>query len=206
MAWKGFSLIDRVLVAVTGASGSIYAQKLIEELLTRVSRVYFVASETGSSVIPYELPASASLVKILRSKYDGPYAEKLRVFAHDDFYAPVASGSSAPDAMVITPCSTGTLARVRLGTSQNLIERSADVAIKESKKLILCLRESPLSTIHLENMLDLSRMGVQMLPLMPPFYQHPKNIEDLVAFMTGKVLESLGFEHNLYKKWNERRC
>lgn len=199
-------MIDKVLVAVTGASGSLYAEKLILELLPRVSRVYLLASETGRSVVPYELPISSPLNLMLKGKYDGAFSDKIRVFSNDDFYAPVASGSSVPDAMVVTPCSMGTLARIRAGVSQTLLERAADVVMKESRSLILCPRESPLSVLHLENMLALARMGVKMIPLAPPFYQHPQTIEDLIDFMTGKVLEALGLKHELYKQWNERRC
>ena len=197
---------DKVLVAITGSSGSLYAEKLILELLPRVSRVYVIVSETGSTVVPYELPPSSPLNAILDGKYKGEGFDKIRVFANNDFYAPVASGSSAPDAMVITPCSMGSLARVRLGVSQTLIERAADVVMKEGRSLIVCPRESPLSVLHLENMLALARMGVKIIPLAPPFYQHPKSIEDLIDFMTGKVLEAMGFQHELYKPWNERRC
>lgn len=197
---------EKVLVAITGASGSLYAEKLILELLARVSRVYLVASDTGRTVVPYELPQSSVLNKILNGKYEGENSDKIRVFANDDFYAPVASGSSAPDVMVINPCSMGTLARVRMGVSQTLIERAADVVLKEGRSLIVCPRESPLSVLHLENMLALARLGVKMIPLAPPFYQHPKTIEDLVDFMTGKILEAMGFKHELYKPWNERRC
>ena len=196
----------RILVAITGASGSIFAEHLILQLLNCTSRVYLVVSDTGRTVVPYELPSSSPLNQMLKGTYTGPNADKLRVFANDDFYAPVASGSSAPDAMVITPCSMGTLARVRAGVSQTLIERAADVVMKESRLLVCCPRESPLSILHLENMLDLARMGVRMLPLAPAFYQHPKTLEDLVDFMTGKVLETLGIKHELYKPWSERRC
>ncbi len=206
MTLERISMPSKILIAITGASGALYAERLILELLPRVSRVYVVASLTGASVVPYELPSSSALVKILKNEYQGEFAEKLRVFSNDDFYAPVASGSSAPDVMVITPCSMGSLARVRLGISQTLIERAADVVLKESKQLIICPRESPLSVLHLENMLELARMGVKVIPLAPPFYQHPKTIDDLVDFMTGKVLETMGFKHELYKPWNERRC
>lgn len=199
-------MVDKVLVAVTGASGSLYAEKLILELLPRISRVYVIFSETGRSVVPYELPSTSPLNLILNNKYKGEHADKIRVFPNTDFYAPVASGSSVPDAMVITPCSMGTLARVRTGVSQTLIERAADVVMKESRSLILCPRESPLSVLHLENMLALARMGAKMIPLAPPFYQHPETIDDLVDFMTGKVLEALSLKHQLYKQWNERRC
>jgi 4-hydroxy-3-polyprenylbenzoate decarboxylase len=199
-------MVDKILIAVTGASGALYAEKLILELLPRVSRVYVVFSATGATVVPYELPNSSPINLILKNQYKGEHTERLRVFKNDDFYAPVASGSSVPDAMIINPCSMGTLARVRCGVSQTLIERAADVTLKEGRNLIVCPRESPLSVIHLENMLALARMGVKIIPLAPPFYQHPKTLQDLIDFMTGKILEALGLKHELYQQWNERRC
>ncbi len=198
-------MVEKVLVAVTGASGAIYAESLVQELLPRVQRLYVVFSDTGRSVVPYELPASSPLVTMVHGKYKGEYADRLRIFPNSDIYAPVASGSSVPDVMVVTPCSMGTLARIRVGVSQTLIERAADVIMKESKSLVLCPRETPLSVLHLENMLALAKMGAKMIPLVPAFYQHPKTLQDLVDFLTGKVLEAMGFKHELYRPWNERR-
>ncbi len=198
-------MVEKVLVAVTGASGALCAEALVQQLLPRVQRLYVIFSDTGRSVVPYELPSSSLLVTLLNAKYKGEFAEKIRIFPNDDIYAPVASGSSVPDIMVVTPCSMGTLARIRIGVSQTLIERAADVILKEGKNLILCPRETPLSVLHLENMLALAKMGVKMIPLIPAFYQHPKTLQDIVDFMTGKVLEAMGIRHELYRPWNERR-
>lgn len=202
---------SKILVAVTGASGSIYAERLIQELLPRVSRLYVIASETALAVIPYEMKAGRTSHFSLRSflkkgHYEGEHGDRLALFANSDLFAPVASGSSAPDRMVVVPCSMGTLARIRTGVSQTLIERAADVVLKESRRLILCPRETPLSILHLENMLWLAKMGVTILPPTPAFYQHPKDMDDLINFVVGKILEAMGFRHDLYPAWNEKRC
>lgn len=198
-------MVDKVLVAITGASGSIYAERLIQELLPRISRLYVIASETARAVVPYELKNSM-LTSLLAGKYRSEFSDKIKIFSNNDIFAPVASGSSSPDAMVVIPCSMGTLARLRTGVSQSLIERAADVIMKESKGLILCPRETPFSVLHLENMLFLAKMGVKILPPNPAFYQKPETMGDLVDFVTGKVLEAMGIEHELYSKWNEHRC
>ncbi|MBI2603029.1 MAG: UbiX family flavin prenyltransferase [Deltaproteobacteria bacterium] len=202
---------QKVLVAVTGASGTIYAERLIQELMPRVSRLYIVASETALAVIPYEMKplrsSAYSLHSLLKkNSFKGEHAKKLAVFANNDVFAPVASGSSAPDQMVVVPCSMGTLARIRTGVSQSLIERSADVVMKEGRRLILCPRETPLSILHLENMLSMAKMGVTILPPTPAFYQQPKNMDDLINFVVGKILEAMGFHHDLYPAWNKKRC
>lgn len=198
----------RVLIGVTGASGSIYAERLIQELLPKVARIYVVITESGASVSQYELKRQTSgfsLLDLLQGKVPDAYKSVLRVFKNDDFFAPIASGSSAPTHMVVLPCSMGTLARIRHGLSQTLLERSADVVIKEGKSLILAVRETPFSVIHLENMLALAKMGIKIAPLVTSFYQHPKTIEDCIDSSVGKTLELMGLEHNLYKKWDERR-
>jgi 4-hydroxy-3-polyprenylbenzoate decarboxylase len=198
----------KILVAVTGASGSIYAERLITELCKYVPRIYLVVTESGESVIQYELTKGKkelSLISLIRGNIPAAYAGIIKVFKNNDFFAPIASGSSAATDMVVTPCSMGTLARIRHGLSQNLIDRAADVVMKEGKNLILCPRESPFNTIHLENMLALSRIGVKIVPLMPAFYQKPKDLNEAIDFLVGKMLEQLGIEHDLYKPWDERR-
>lgn len=200
-------MVQRVLVGITGASGSIYAEKLIEELLKKVERVYVVASRSGREVCQHEIGDRRdgfSLLKILNGKGSEEWREKLRVFQEDDFFAPIASGSSSPSHMVIVPCSMGTLARVCGGISSNLLERAADVMLKQKRPLLICPRETPLSAIHLKNMLQLAEMGVHMIPTMPAFYQKPKSLEDIVDFMVGRILEQLDLKHELYKKWNPR--
>ena len=197
----------RILVAVTGASGSIYAERLVDILLTRVKRVYLLFSETGAKVVRHELPPKSegfSLARAALGEIDTSAREVLRILKNDDLFAPVASGSSAPTAMVIVPASMGTLGRLCHGISSNLIERSADVCLKQKKPLLICPRETPLNSIHLRNMLTLSELGCHIIPAMPAFYQHPKSIDDLVDFMVGRVLEGLNLEHDLYPAWNPR--
>jgi 4-hydroxy-3-polyprenylbenzoate decarboxylase len=197
----------RILVGVTGASGSIYAERLVEVLREIVPRIYLVATDTGLQVVRHELKPREegfSLVKAL----SGELAERdrgvIRVVKNDDLFAPVASGSSAPTAMVVLPCSMGSMARINQGISSNLLERAADVCLKQQRKLVICPRETPLSVVHLRNMLSLAEMGVSIVPAMPAFYQGPKSIGDMVDFVVGRVLEMLGLEHALYPPWNAR--
>lgn len=195
----------RIFVAVTGASGSIYAERLLACLRGKVERVYLCASDSGKKVAAHELAATTNG---LRSLLDGEVSASdrvlFRIFQSDDLFAPIASGSSAPTHMIVVPCSMGTLARIAAGISSNLIERAADVCLKQKVPLILAPRETPLSSIHLRNMLTLSEMGVQMIPPVPAFYQKPKSIEDMVDFVVGRLLEAAGIEHQLYPPWNSR--
>lgn len=131
----------------------------------------------------------------------GHEGDRLRYYACDDLFAPIASGSSAPDAMLVVPCSMGTLSRVSCGNAGNLLERAADVMLKEGRTLVLVPRETPLNAIHLEHMLKLSRLGVRILPAMPGFYHQPQSMEDLVDFVVGKVLDSVQVEHSLFRRW-----
>lgn len=194
----------RILVGITGASGSIYAERLIEVLHDQVDRLYLVITDSGEKVARYELEKKDlgfSLMKFLKEPSTYP---KIRRFKQEDLFAPIASGTSAPTHMVVVPCSMGTLARISTGYSGNLLERSADVILKQRRPLVLLPRESPLSTIHLRNMLTLSEMGVHIVPAMPGFYLRPKQIDDLVDFVVGRLMESLGIDHGLYKPWNSR--
>jgi 4-hydroxy-3-polyprenylbenzoate decarboxylase len=197
----------RILVGVTGASGSIYAERLVDMLRHAVPRVYLVFSETGQQVVRHELRSRDDGFSLVRAA-SGELAERdrgiVRLVRNDDLFAPVASGSSAPTAMVVVPCSMGSLARINHGISSNLLERAADVCLKQKRPLILCPRETPLSTIHLRNMLSLSEMGATMIPAMPAFYQHPKSIEELVDFVVGRIMEALSLPHALYPPWNAR--
>ena len=129
---------------------------------------------------------------------------KLKIFANKNLFAPIASGSSAANKMVVVPCSMGTLSRIANGNSGNLVERSADVMLKQKRQLVLVPRETPLNSIHLGNMLKLSQNQVVILPPVPGFYQEPKSIEDLVDFVVGKILDSLEIEHKLCSRWNEK--
>lgn len=198
----------RIFVGVTGASGSCYAERLINVLLGRVERVYLTATETGASVSQHELSgnpwqAEIPLPSLLGSK-PPPEHPSLRVFKADNLYAPTASGSSAPTAMVVLPCSMGSLARIAQGLSTNLLERTADVMLKQKRPLILVPRESPLSPIHLRNMTALAELGVRLVMPSPGFYHRPKTAEELIDFVVGKVMEELGLEHSLTRAWNER--
>jgi len=197
-----------IALAITGASGSPYGFRLLECLIEAGRQVYLMVSRAGQVVARIEsdisLPAQPSaLESMLREQY-GALPGQLRVFGRDQWTAPVASGSNAPEAMVVCPCSTGTLSAIAAGASDNLIERAADVALKEQRKLILVVREMPLSPIHLENMLKLARLGVLVMPASPGFYHRPKQVEDLVDFVVARVLDHLSVEHRLAGRWGEQ--
>jgi 4-hydroxy-3-polyprenylbenzoate decarboxylase len=197
-------MLKKVFVAMTGASGSIYGLRLVEQLCLSAVEVTFTASDSGTQVCREEsrLDLSGDLVKAEARLYAHLEIETGLTMVHpDDLFCPAASGSAAPDAMVIAPCSMGTLARIACGISGNLIERAADVMIKEHRPLLLIPRETPLSTIHLENMLRLSRAGVQIIPAMPAFYHKPDSVIEMVDFVVGKVLDQLCIEHELYRRW-----
>lgn len=195
---------NRMLIALTGASGSIYGLRLIEELCRRGFQLLVTVSSSGQLVCREETGldlsgASKTVTKRLRSHLG--VSDGIEVVAADNLFVSAASGSAAPGAMIVAPCSMGTLARIACGISGNLIERSADVMLKEHRPLLLVPRETPLSEIHLENMLRLTRAGARIIPAMPAFYHQPKNVEDLVDFVVGKVLDQLKIENGLYKRW-----
>lgn len=197
----------RIAIAITGASGSIYAERLLNVLAAQVPRIYVMATAAGKQVIRHELGrsnAEISLADVCDGKVPEALRQTIRVFDQEDLFAPIASGSSAPTDMVIVPCSMGTLARVAGGMSSNLIERSADVMLKQRRRLVICPRETPLNSIHLRNMLTLSDMGAVIVPPMPAFYQQPKSVDDMVEFVVGRLLEVLDFPHDLYSRWNSR--
>jgi len=189
------------VIGVTGASGSIYGIRLVQELAMRKHRVNLVMTTAGKKVMAEELgvPDFEHLSKLGFSEAGG----QIRIWDNDKYEAPFMSGSGAPDAVVVIPCSVGKLAAIANGISSNLIERTADVALKERRQLILVVRETPLSLIHLENMVKAARAGAQILPAMPAFYHHPKTVDDMVNFVVGKVLNLLKIEHNLFKKWKQ---
>lgn len=190
----------QLLLAITGASGAIYGIRLLELLLQNGHSVTLVASEAGRQVCLHETGVDPAEPEQLRPLAGGSI-DRLAIRRPDDLFAPEASGSAAPDRMLITPCSMGTAARIAAGISGNLIERAADVMIKERRPLLLLPRETPLSTIHLQNLLSLSKLGVQIIPAMPGFYQRPETLQELVDFMVGRVLDQLGVEHRLYCRW-----
>lgn len=190
----------KILLALTGASGSIYGLRLLEELLRVGHQVALVASQSGLEVCRYETGVDLDNSEALKQLWNLPDAP-VTIRNVNDFWAPEASGSAAPDAMVIAPCSMGTAARIAAGISGNLIERGADVMLKEHRTLLLLPRETPFSTIHLENLLKLSQCGARIIPAMPAFYQKPQTLDDLVDFVVGKLLDQLGVTHSLFKRW-----
>lgn len=196
-----------VAVAITGASGSLYGLRLVELLLDAGQHVELMVSKAAQLVIATEtdlkLPSRPEEMTQALLSYYKIESPLLTVYAKEDWMAPLASGSSVPAAMVICPCSSGTLASIASGLSQNLIERAADVVIKEQRKLIIVSRETPLSVIHLENMLKLARMGVMILPAAPGFYHRPSTVEGLVDFVVARILDQLNIEHQLLARWGE---
>ena len=189
------------VIGIAGASGSIYGIRLIQELGLRKHTVNVVITPAGKQVMNEELGVFGfeQMDKLGLAEI----SNNVKIWENDNFEAPFMSGSNAPEAVVIIPCSMGKLAAVANGISGNLLERIADVALKERKQLILVVRETPLSLIHLENMVKVAKAGGQILPAMPAFYHHPKTIDDMVNFVVGKVLNLLGIEHNLFKGWRK---
>ncbi|WP_372613491.1 flavin prenyltransferase UbiX [Halomonas sp.] len=196
-----------VTVALTGASGAQYGLRLIEALVAADHQVWTMVSKAAHLVIAtetdIELPARPDRLAQELTRRSGAAQGQIRCFGREDWMAPVASGSGAPSAMVICPCSTGTLSAVACGASNNLIERAADVALKERRRLILVPREAPFSAIHLEHMLSLTRMGAVILPAAPGFYHRPTCVDDLIDFIVARILNQLGIEHRLMPRWGE---
>jgi 4-hydroxy-3-polyprenylbenzoate decarboxylase len=201
-----------ISLAITGASGVQYGFRLLEILLQKNHTVYLMVSKAAQVVIAMEtdikLPGRCKeMQRFLTEKYncDASSDEKqlLHVFGEDEWTAPTASGGGLVDAMVVCPCSMGALSAIATGASNNLIERSADVMLKERRKLILVPRETPYSDIHLENMLKLSRMGAVMLCANPGFYNKAETVDDLIDFVVAKVLDQLDIQHTLQPRWGE---
>lgn len=197
-----------VTLAMTGASGAQYGLRLLQCLLASGVRVWLLMSDAAQVVINTETELQlaegddAGLQRFLADLY-GAQEGQLTLFGKRDWFSPVASGTGAPASMVICPASGGTLSAVACGASNNLIERAADVALKERRQLILVPREAPYSEIHLENMLKLTRMGAMILPASPGFYQKPRTVEDIVDFVVARLLDQLGVEQKLLPHWGE---
>ncbi len=196
-----------ICLAWTGASGMPYGVRLLECLLAAGCRVQLLYSQVAQVVarqeMGLELPSRASETQcFFRERYAALPGE-LSVYGRDEWFAPVASGSNPPDAMVVCPCTMGTLAAIAQGLASKLIERAADVVIKEGRQLILVPRETPFSVTHLENMLRLARAGVVILPPSPGFYHHPQCVEDLVDFVVARILDQLRVPHVLMQRWGE---
>ncbi len=197
-----------ICLALTGASGMPYGLRLLECLLNAGCKVQLLYSQAAQVVarqeMDFELPSRpADARAALLQRFVAVDPENLAVFGREEWFAPVASGSNPADAMVVCPCSMGTLAAIAQGLADNLIERAADVMLKESRKLVLVPRETPFSAIHLENMLRLSRAGAIILPPSPGFYQHPKTVEDIVDFVVARILDQLAIPHQLMLRWGE---
>lgn len=193
-----------VVVGITGASGIVYGVRVVQSLLEAGRSVHLVISESARLVIHEEL--KISLKSLVRpdalEELLGPFPkDRLSVFSPKDFTAPMASGSYPVSGMVIVPCSMGTLGAIASGLSQNLIHRAADCMIKEGRRLVIVPRETPLSAVHLENMLKLARLGVRIVPAMPAFYSGAATIAEMVDFLVGKTLDQLEIPHALYPRW-----
>lgn len=195
----------KITLALTGASGAPYALRLIECLVAANYQIYLLCSSAGRVVLDtevgFKLPAAPeAATKVMTEKFDAK-PEQIVVFGKEQWFSPVASGSAAPKQMIICPCSVGSLASIAHGMSDNLIERAADVVIKERGQLIVVVRESPFSKVHLQNMLTLSQQGVTIMPANPGFYHHPKEIKDLIDFMVGRVLDHVGIDQTIMPRW-----
>ena len=195
----------RIVVGITGASGAVYAVRTVAWLLSRGCHVELVASEFGRRLLRDELGDTAvfdGLIEYLAKRYgEGVRAGSLTRHSNRDVGASIASGSSACEAMVIVPCSMKTLAGVAHGLSRTLIERSADVMLKERRSLVIVPRETPMSLPQLRNMVAAAEAGALILPAMPAFYQGPRTLDDLADFLAGKIVAALGFAHELYPPW-----
>ncbi len=198
---------EKITLAITGASGSLYALKLMESLVKLDCQVFLLMSAAARVVIKTEAeldwPEDCEALSLKLTQEFSAKEGQIKVFSGLDWFSPVASGSSAPKKMVICPCSCGTLASITHGLSDNLIERAADVVLKEKGQLLVVPRETPFSTLHLENMLALAKLGVTIMPAAPGFYHQPKTIDDLVEFIVARILDHLGLEHKLGQRWAE---
>ena len=195
-------------LAFTGASGMPYGMRLLECLLNGGQRVHLVYSQAAQIVAKQEmglvLPSRPQDAERMLVERLGEFSGALRVFGRDDWYAPMASGSNPGDAMVICPCTMGTLGKIAAGISDDLIARAADVMLKEKRTLILAPREMPFSAIHLENMLKLAHAGAVIMPPNPGFYYMPASVQDMVDFVVARILDHLGVAHTLLPRWGEK--
>lgn len=197
-----------ICLAFTGASGMPYGMRLLECLLAAGCRVQLLYSQVAQVVarqeMALELPARAAEAQTFLRERFAALPGSLDVYGREEWFAPVASGSNPPDAMIVCPCTMGTLASIAQGLASNLIERAADVVLKEGRKLVLVPRETPFSAIHLENMLRLSRAGAVILPPNPGFYHHPQNVGDLVDFVVARILDQVAVPHSLMQRWGDQ--
>lgn len=199
--------MQSISLAISGASGAQYGLRLLECLLRAGERVYLMITPAAHIVINTEtdlqLPSHPQEIHRHFCNQFNASEHQLIVLNKEQWMAPIASGSNASRAMIVCPCSSATLSAIAHGTSSDLVERAADVILKEQRKLILVTREMPLSTIHLQNMLSLSQMGVTIMPASPGFYHKPASVGDLVDFVVARVLDHLNIEHTLIPRWGE---
>ena len=195
----------QVTLAITGASGAPYALTLLKSLVNADYQVYVLISSAAKVVFATEenvkIPGRPEDAAAFFTEHCNAKPDQIKVFGKEEWFSPVASGSAAPVKMVVCPCSAGSVSAIAVGASDNLLERAADVVIKERGQLILVPRETPFSEIHLENMLKLARLGVTIMPAAPGFYHQPEQISDLVDFMVARILDHLNIEHTLTKRW-----
>jgi len=196
-----------ISLALTGASGAPYGLRLLQCLVESGMQVHLMLSKPAQVVLALEteleVPGRPPEVARYFSERYGAVSGQIRCYGPEQWTAPVASGSAVPEAMVVCPCTTATVAAVATGASRGLIERAADVVLKEHRKLVLVVRETPFSEVHLENMLRIARMGAVVMPANPAFYHRPESIDDLVDFLVARVLDHLGVEHALVPRWGE---
>ncbi|HAU92940.1 MAG TPA: aromatic acid decarboxylase [Alteromonas sp.] len=194
-----------ITLAITGASGAPYALRLLEQLVAAQYDVFVLISSAAKVVFATEedlkIPAQPEAANAFFTERFNANPGQIRVCGKEEWFSPVASGSAAPKQMVVCPCSTGTLSSIAVGACDNLIERAADVVLKERGQLILVTREMPLSSIHLENMLKLSQMGATIMPASPGFYHQPQQISDLIDFVVARVLDHIGVDQSLMERW-----
>lgn len=196
---------NSITFAMTGASGAIYGLNLLKQLVVHYQQTYLLVSDAARIVIATEmgikLPESPAKIQAALTEYCGCDADRIKAYAKENWYSPVASGSAAPKQMVICPASMGCISAIAIGASNNLLERAADVVLKEKGQLILLPREMPFSTIHLRNLLSLSEAGATIMPACPGFYTEPETINDLADFVSARILNHLGIDNDLVDGW-----
>lgn len=200
--------ISEVTIGISGASGAPYTIRLVEALVKADVKVSVVISTAGYLILrdesQLELPGNPEKASLYLQEYFASSPGQISVYSNKDWYSKLASGSSAPKNMVVCPCSVGCLASIAMGASDNLLERAADVVIKEQGNLIMLVREMPLSAIHLQHMLSLAKLGVKILPASPGFYFNPTKLEDIVDFVVARILDQLDLNHKIGERWAEK--
>lgn len=190
--------MKKIILAISGASGTIYGLKLLEYLIKHF-QVELIISQSAINVMKYETNFNIDSIGEFREKF---HSDNLKIYSERNLSAPLASGSYKSQGMFIVPCSMKTLSAIANGYADNLVTRAADVTIKEGRKLVISPREMPFNVIHLENMLKLAKIGVIIAPPVPAFYHKPEKIDDIIKFVVGKLLDCMGIENSLYRRWN----